>query len=273
MKIRYMLGAILAVAFVVAGLPGAVSAAGVNADKVTVTVKAKQGGEWITARKQKTDKNGVLDLRNVLPGKYTFNVKSDDQVAGQSLGLDLRLLDDDGRKIKEKVDVAMYYYVGDAKLSAGTFRTNKKGELSLAGIVNGITYDLDVLDTVKLKKKSDKPRVRTSVKIGKSDWFRGSYARLNSSGVLKLDDALSGKYKFKYKKGDVASLAQPFTLQLKVRHDNGKKVKKPTKVKLYVYKYGMRMHVATLKTDKKGNVTIPGVQHGVKYKIKVSDKK
>ncbi len=249
------------------------AAVGTNAEKVQVVVKAKQGGEWFAARKVKTDKNGVLELSDVLPGKYKFLIDEDDRRAGQTLGLEAYLRDEKGRKIKEKVDVKLYAIVGGNKILAGSLQTDKKGKLEVSGLSHDVEYLIDVSDTVKLSKKKDRPRVKVKTKIKNSDWFDSAYARLSKDGVLKMKNVLPGKYKFRYKSSDRVDPRKPFTLQMRLLHKDGKKIKRPTKVKLYVYKMGVRLKVAELKTDRKGNLTVPGVMTGVKYKIKVADRK
>ncbi|MEN8252308.1 MAG: hypothetical protein ABFQ53_01885 [Patescibacteria group bacterium] len=250
---------------------------GTNIDEKYVEVKTKQGGEWFVARKVKTDEDSSLRLKDVLPGKYIFSVEDDDIEAGQTLGLELRMKDEDGKNIKEKTDVDAYIYIGDMKMFAGTFETDKNGYLDLEGILLGMTYELDVKGDGKVKKKDNLARIKTKAKIDGSDWFQSSYDRLDedptgaTNGILEIKNALPGKYKFKLKSGDPYNPAKPFMVKARMRKENGKKIKKPTEVKVYVYMYGVKTKVAEIKTDKKGWITLPQVQPGVKYKLKVKD--
>jgi hypothetical protein len=271
---KYTLGVLLACGVFALGIaPVAVDAAGTNADDVSVTVKAKQGGKWITAREENADDDGVLEMKNVLPGKYRFQIDEDDQTAGQTLGVKARMLDDEGRRIKDNIDVDAYIYIAGVKVAIATYTTDNKGWIELAGITHDTTYELDVRGDGHVSKKDNRPRIKVKTKIDNSDWFEASYQRLDSNGILHVDDVITGKYKFKYKSTDNVNPLQPFTLHARLRHDNGKKIKEPTKVKLYVYMMGMRQKVGEMKTDSKGYITIPGMMTGMKYKIKVSDRK
>ncbi len=246
------------------------SVAGTNADKVKVSVETKQGGTWIEAREDKTDRNGVLEFENVLPGKYKFTIDKDDLERGQTLGLELRLLDKDGRAIKnERADVDVYIYGGKTKIFIARYQTDKDGWLDLAGITSGTVYEIDVREEMRIKSKDNQPRIKMKAKINGSDWFKVAYKRIKN-GWLEVEDVLPGSYKFKYKSKDVTDINQPFNLKARVRNSSGDNVKN-AKVKLYAYPFGEKTFVAEIKTDKKGWIQLPGVVPNMKYKIRVKD--
>lgn len=247
------------------------SVSGTNADKVKVSAKTKQGGEWIDAREDKTDRNGVLEFENVLPGKYKFTIDANDIQAGQTLGLELRLLDEHGRKIDdERADVDVYVYIADTKVFVARYQTDKDGWLDLAGITSDTVYELDVKDKMHIGSKDNQPRIKMKAKINGSDWFLAAYKRISKDGWLEVEDVLPGSYKFKYKSKDVADVNQPFNLKARLRNKDGDDVKY-AKVKLYAYPFGIKTFVAELKTDRKGWIQLPGVVPNMKYKIKVKD--
>lgn len=255
----------------------ALGVSGTNANNTYVKIETKQGGEWFTARKVKTDSDSSLRLKDVLPGKYRFVIDEDDQESGQTLGLELRMKDEKGKNIKDDTDVDAYIYIGDTKVFINTFETDDKGWLDLEGITPGVVYELDVKDDGKVKKKDNLPRIKTKTKIDDGDWFSSSYDRLDpdpsgaTNGILEMTNVIPGKYKFKLKSGDPYDPAKPFIVKARMRKDNGKKIKKPTQVNVYVYMYGVRTKAAEVKTDSKGWITLPQAQPGVKYKLKVKD--
>lgn len=250
---------------------------GTNIDEKYVEVYAKQGGEWFAARKVKTDNDSSLRLKDVLPGKYIFKLDDDDKKSGQTLGLELKMKDEDGKNIKEKTKVDAYIYIGDTKVFINTFKTDKNGYLDLEGITPDITYELDVRGDGEVKKKDDLARIKVKTKIDDSDWFRSSYDRLDpdptglTNGILEMKNVLPGKYKFKLKSGDPYNIRKPFTVKARLRKDSGKKIKKPTRVNIYAYPYGIKTKVAEVTTDAKGWITLPGAQPGMKYRLKVKD--
>ncbi len=243
---------------------------GTNAKHVDVTVKTKQGGTWFTARATTTDQDGVVTLKNALPGKYRFFIDSDDRRDSQTLALQVRLLDERGRRFTDRADVAVSVYTEDGtEVVVGTYRTDRHGWLDLVGITHGTTYKLDVKDTAHLKKKKNKPRVRVKAKIDDSKWFPAVYKRLRTDGTLRVRDVLPGSYKFSYKRGD-AQEDQPFTLHMRLRTEDGKTAKRK-KVTVYAYPFGIKRKIGTFKTTRTGDLVLPGVRTGMKYKIRVKD--
>ncbi len=250
---------------------------GTNIDDIYVTVKAKQGGEWFTAYKGKTDDDSSLRLKGIIPGKYVFEIDDDDVKLGQTLGLELKMKDEDGKNIKEKTDVDAYIYIGNTKIFINTFKTDKSGYLDLEGIAPGLEYELKVKGDGKVSKKDNVARIKTKVKIDDSDWFQSSYDRLDvdtsglTNGILEMKSVLPGKYKFKLKSGDPYDPTKPFIVKARMRKDNGKKIKEPTQVNVYAYPYGVKTKIAEVMTDAKGWITLSEAQPGMKYRLKVKD--
>ena len=255
----------------------ALGVSGTNIDEDYIEIKTKQGGEWFTARQVKTDDDGVLRLKNVLPGKYQFEIDEDDKEAGQSLGLELRMQDEDGKRIKDDTDVDVYVYVGDTKVFINTVETDDKGWLELEGALLDTVYELNVKDDGSIKSKNGLARIKTKAKIEDSDWFQSSYDRLETdpsgqtNGILEMKNVIPGKYKFKLKSDDPYDPAKPFIVNAQMRKENGKRIKEPTPVKVYAYIFGVKQEIAEMTTDDEGWITLPGAQVGVKYRLKVKD--
>jgi hypothetical protein len=253
----------------------ALAVSGTNIKEEYVIVKTKQGDEWFTARKVKTDKDSSLRLKSVLPGKYIFELE-DDVKTGQTLGLELKMKDENGKNIREKTKVDAYVYIGDTKVFINTFKTNTDGYLNLEGITPDTEYELKVKGDGKVKKKDNLARIKTKTKIDGSDWFQSSYDRLTAdasnltNGTLEIKSALPGKYKFKVKSGDPYDLTKSFTVKARMRKANGKKIKKETRISVYAYPNGLKTKIADVMTDARGWITLPGAQPNVKYKLKVN---
>ncbi len=250
---------------------------GKNVKNKYVEVQTRQGGEWFTARKVKTDDKSSLRLKGVIPGKYIFKLDDDDIKSGQTLGLELRMKDDDGKQLREKTKVDAYIYIGDTKVFINTFKTKDNGYLNLTGVTPGMTYELKVKGDGKTKKREGTARIKTKAKIDGSDWFKSSYDRLYpdesglTNGILEMGTALPGKYKFKLKSGDPYDPTKSFTIKARMRKDNGKKIKKPTQVNVYAYPNGIKTKIAEVMTDAKGWIILPGAQPDMKYRLKVKD--
>ena len=245
---------------------------GTNADDVEVDVKAKYEGEWFTALNMNADDDGVLRIKNVTPGWYKFIVDDDDEESGQTLAVQLRMLDNDGRKLKEKTDIELSYKANDIEVPIGTVETDDDGWLEIEGLSPDTPYELkiDENDDSHVSKKDGEVRIKVKAKIDESDWFPAVYRRTKNNRVLKVENVLPGKYKFKYKSGD-ADPAEPFTLNMRLRNEDGEKIKEITEVELYAYVNKVRVPVGTMMTDTKGWITIPGVLTNMKYKISVND--
>ena len=250
---------------------------GTNIDDTYVEIHTKQGGEWFVARKVKTDNDSSLRLKDVLPGKYKFELDDDDQKSGQTLGLELKMKDEDGKNIKEKTEVDAYIYIGDSKVFINTFKTDKSGYLDLEGITTGMVYELKVKGDGKVSKGDNLARIKVKTKIDGSDWFYSSYDQFDidpsglTNGILEITDVLPGKYKFKIKSGDPYNMKKGFIVKARMRKESGKKIKKPTQVNVYAYPYGIKTKVAEMMTDSKGWITLPGAQPDMKYRLKVKD--
>ncbi len=251
------------------------AADGKNLDETKIKVKTEQGGKWFRALEKKTNSDGELKIKNVLPGKYRFELKNKkDEKANQMLGLDLRLLDEKGRKIRKKTDVEIFAIYNGKKNLMGIVESNKKGEIELSNVMLGMDYEIAVKDDSKVKVKGDEFIVKVKAKIdSKGDWFYSRYSKTDDNAVLTMKDVLPGKYKFKYKKKD-RDASLPFALRAKLLTKKGKKIKKATPVEIYAYvgPHKVKTKLMTLETDDHGWIFIPKVMTGEKYKIKVLKK-
>lgn len=251
--------------FMVPLFAGAIS--GTEVDNLKIKAYTKQGDKWFKASTSRADSHGVLTRERTLPGWYKFKVRSEDEKSGQNLAVKLRMLDSDGKKIKEKSEVDLYYKdVAGTKIPIGTVETDKKGWIELSSLSFDTEYKLDVKDDASLSHKDNKVRIKISTKIDGSDWFRSRYKRTDETGVLQVEDVLPGKYKFKYKSGD-RDVALPFNLRARMLTEKGERVKEATRVQLYAYLNKIKTPVGELMTDERGWVIIPGVMTGIKYKI------
>lgn len=259
----------IAVAFLVAPL-ATDALSGTNANRVKVKVYTKQGGDWFRALTQRTDNDGVLKFKNALPGWYKMVVDDDDEASGQTLAVQLRMTDVKGRKLKEKTDVDLYYDNNGTDTLISTIETDDDGWLKVSGLTPGIEYKMDISDNdmSSVSKRDGKARIKVKAKIDKSDWFPSAYKRTDESMILELENVLPGKYKFKYKD---RAVTEPFTLRLRVRDEDGNKIKEAVDVDLYAYVNKERVPIGTMRTDTKGWVTIPGVMTHMKYRIDVDD--
>jgi len=257
--------AFMAVPFFAQALSGA------NVDEIDVKVDTKQGGDWFRAIKKETTDKSVLKVKDVLPGWYKFERRTEDTRSGQSLAVELRMLDRDGRKVDEKTDVDLSWMVGDTEVAI-TVETNADGWLKTEDLSFDTEYKMDISDKddVSLGKKDGKARVRVKAKIDDSDWFKAFYDRTDENNILKIGRVLPGKYKFKYKTGD-RDPALPFTLRIRMTDEKGEIVDDETSYELYAYMGKIRVPVGTVLTDEDGWLTLPGIMSGMKYKIKMAD--
>ena len=265
-KIATLLG--IAIVMLTTGVSSALALSGNNADDVRVKVYTEQGDDWFKVFYTKTDDDGVLELKDVLPGKYKIVVKDSDQESGQTLAGKFKMLDENGVRVDEKTDVDVYMYISGVKTLILQTETDSDGWLDLASLTPEAEYYIKVKDTMHLKSKDDKYRIKVKTKIDKSKWFRSTYKRTDTEKVLELKNVPSAKYKFKYKAGD-ASLTTPFTLKLQMLDSNMKEIEEKTTVKLYAYVGKEKALIGKMKTDKEGWITVPGVMTATKYKISV----
>lgn len=255
----------------------ALGVSGTNIDEEYIEIKTKQGGEWFTARQVKTDDDSTLRLKDVLPGKYEFKIDDDDKKPGQSLGLELRMQDERGRRIKDETDVDIYVYINDTKTFAGTIETDDEGWLELNGAALDTVYELDVKDDGSVKRKNGLARIKVKAKIEGSDWFYSDYDRLEAdptgktNGIYELKNVIPGKYKFKMKSGDPYDPTKPLIVKAQMRKENGKRIKKPTEVKIYAYVLGTKTLAGKVMTDDEGWIFLPEVRTDMKYRLKVND--
>lgn len=244
---------------------------GTNAKNAEVDIEAKLGDAWFTALNMRADKNGILEIKDVVPGWYKFIIDEDDIESSQTLAAKIKMLDNKGRRIKEKTAVELSVKVDDTTISLGEVETDDKGWLNLQGLSSDTAYKLEIdEDDDSSVKQKNGVRIKVKAKIDKSDWFPTAYKRTDEGRVFEVENVLPGKYKFKYKSGD-AGPSEPFTLKMRLRNEDGEKIKEPVDVELYAYIDKTRIPVGTMTTDYRGWLVVPGVMTDMKYKIKVKD--
>jgi hypothetical protein len=246
----------------------AMALSGANADEARIKIFTKQGGDWFRGLYVETNDDSVLKVKNVLPGKYKIRVRDKDVEDSQVIAGEFRMLDDDGKKLREETNVDVYMYINDVKTLIAQLESDDDGWISLSSIVPESVYEFNVKDDANLSSKDDKYRIKVNAKLDDSDWYRARYERTDTDKILKIRDVLPGKYKFKYKSGD-ATANIPFVLKVRLLDEDAERLDEETAVELYAYVGSQRALVATLQTDDHGWLTIPGVLTEMKYKIKV----
>ncbi len=246
---------------------------GTNADDTRVKFYSEQGNDWFRSLTMDTNDDGVLKIKNVLPGWYKLKINDDDTHSSQTVAVEARMLDLDGRRLKEKTNVDLFYNTAaGVKTAIGTVQTDEDGWLKKAGLSADVEYKFELSDNddSSVSKKEGKTRIKCKAKIDDSDWFSSFYGRTDENQVLEVINVLPGKYKFKYKSGD-RDVALPFILKATVLTEKGEEIEEATKVHLWAYlgPEKVKTFAGEVITNEDGEITVPGVMHGVKYKIKV----
>jgi len=241
-----------------------IALSGSRISNTPIRVYTKQGNDWFLAIAERTDGNGVLKVKDVLPGKYKMEVSRSDKRTNQSLAVNLKMLDKQGRKIRKKMDVDLYIYINDNKVFIGTVQTDEDGWLKLSGLSLGSKYLLDIGSGSYIHKKYGELRIKTKTKIDNSDWFQSSYERTKNN-VLEEINVLPGKYKFRAVNKPAG---QSFILHIRLLNKKGKKARN-SKVKIYAYINNTKKIIGEVQTDNDGWVSLPGVLTGMTYKIRV----
>lgn len=273
---------LLTIACGLVALPAfAFAAMGNDMRNMSIDVYTNKGDKWFVTRRVKTNEKSFVKIKDVLPGKYEFRIDQKDVRAGQSLAAELRVRDDKGKELRDRTDIEVYVHAGGTRTLASTLKTDKKGKVTISSIAPNTVFEIVVKGKGSVKKKGSLARVKTKAKISGSDWFDSSYNQLTldaskkTNGVLEVKNVLPGKYKFKVKNSDRYDGGKPLVVKAQMLDKKGKKIKKPKKVRIYSYanKSKSQKLVAELKTDSSGWVTLPAVEPGVTYRIKVSGKK
>lgn len=249
---------------------------GTNAKKVKVKIYAEQNDVWFRSGTKRTDEKGVIKLKNVLPSWYKFKVADKDIEDNQTLAIEIRMLDNEGRRIKEKTDVDIYVKINGESVYAQTTETDKDGWLKLEGLAPGTKYKLsiDEKDNASLSHKDGKIRIKIKANaLSRSSgdwtgWFHSGYFRTDENRILEAINVLPAKYKFSYKTEDSA-LNIPFILKARMLDEDGAEIKKPTTFLLYYELNDELQPAGTVTSDDDGWVTIPGLLPGMKYKVNI----
>ena len=272
MRKKHISAALLACAMLMATPFLAQALSGADVDDIKIKVETKQGGDWFDAIRKETTDRGVLKIKDVLPGWYRFSRPREDTRSGQALAVELRMLDNDGRRINEKTDIDLSMMMGDNEVEIGKLEIDEDGWIKIEGLNFDTEYKMDISDKddASLSHKDGKARVKVKAKIDDSDWFPSYYDRTDENYVLEIDRVLPGKYKFKYKTGD-RDPNLPFTLDITMLDERGNDLDEPTAFNLYTYINKIRVPIGTVVTDDEGRLLLPGIMHGGKYKIELVD--
>lgn len=246
---------------------------GTNSGDARVKIYAEQGDDWFRALTLRTDYTGVLEIENMLPGWYKAEVDEVDEKSGQTVALKAKMLDLDGREIDQDTTFDLYYKdTNDESVSIGSVETDDEGWLRVAGLSADTEYkfSIDERDNSSLSQKDGKVRIKCKAKVDQSDWFPAYYGRTDENRVLEIENILPGRYKFKYKEQD-GDINLPFTLDARFLDEDGEKLKESTKIHLWAYlgPEETLIFAGEVWTNARGEVTIPGLMHGVKYKVEV----
>jgi len=257
-------------------LPSASQAfSGTNVKSLKLKLYTEQGGEWFRSLSKRTDYTGVLEVKDVLPGWYKYKFYDRDRSGTQAIAIEARMLDLDGREIDEDTNVDLYYKnTSGEKTFISTVKTDDEGWLKVEGLAEKTEYkfELSDRDDSNVSRKDGMMRVKVDAKIDDSDWFDAYYGRTDENGVLETPDTLPGRYRFKYKEQD-GDITRPFTLKTQLLNDKGDDLKEPTKVHLWAYlgPEEVLTFAGEVWTNHKGEIMVPGLMHGVKYKVEVFD--
>ncbi len=125
------------------------SSVGQKDGKVRIRCKAKvDQTDWFTAYYNRTDENRVLEVENILPGRYKFKYKEQDGDITLPFTLDARFLNEDGERLKQSTKVHLWAYLGPEKTLtfAGEVWTNARGEVMIPGLMHDVKYKVEVFD-------------------------------------------------------------------------------------------------------------------------------
>jgi hypothetical protein len=250
---------------------------GTNVKSLKVKVYTEQGGEWFRTLTKRTDYTGVLEVKDVLPGWYKYKFYDRDRTSEtQYVAMKLRMLDLDGREIKDNTTFDVYYIhpVTGEKTFQAKLETDDEGWLRVPPFPENLEakFELSDRDDSSVSQRDGEMRIKVNAKIDDSDWFDAYYGRTDENRVFETPDTLPGRYKFKYKEQD-GDISLPFTLKTKLLNNDGDDLDEPTKVHLWAYLGPEKTltFAGEVWTNHKGEIMVPGLMHGVKYKVEVFD--
>ena len=248
---------------------------GTNVKNLKLKVYTEQGGEWFRSLSKRTDYTGVLEVKDVLPGWYKYSFYDKDRSGTQAIAIKARMLDLDGREIKDNTNVDLYYRAANGqKTFISTVETDDEGWVKVEGLAEDTEYKFELTDNddSSVSQRDGEMRIKVNAKVDNSNWFDAYYGRTDENRVFETPDTLPGRYKFKYKEQD-GDITQPFTLKTKLLNNKGDDLDEPTKVHLWAYLGPEKTltFAGEVWTNHKGEIMVPGLMHGVKYKVEVFD--
>lgn len=121
-------------------------------DQARVKTKMKiEDGRWFYASYDRLEKdetgktNGTLELKNVMPGKYKFKVKSGDPYDyTKPMTVKAKVLRKNGKKVKKPMRVEVYAYVHHQKQLVAELTTDDKGWVTLTDVQPNTKYRIKV---------------------------------------------------------------------------------------------------------------------------------
>jgi 5-hydroxyisourate hydrolase-like protein (transthyretin family) len=116
-------------------------------NKIRIKVSAKiDGSDWFRSRYKRTDETGVLNVEDVLPGKYKFKYKDGDRDVALPFNLKARMLNEKGEQVKEATKIQLYAYINKVKTPVGELMTDERGWVTIPGVMTGIKYKIDLVE-------------------------------------------------------------------------------------------------------------------------------
>lgn len=247
---------------------------GTRAKNVKVKMYSEKNGVWFRSGTKRADENGVLEIKNVMPGWCKFQIVDKDVKSGQSLAAKARMLDAEGHRINKKTNVDIYLRINNEKVFYQTVETDEEGWLELSGLTSGTIYKLsiDEKDSSSLSQKDGKVRIKVKANAlsyssgGWTDWFRAGYYRTDENRLLEVKNVLPIKYKFSYKEQDSPDNI-PFNLKARMLDKDGARIKEPTTFLLYFELNDELQPAGAVTTDDDGWIFVPGLLPNMTYKV------
>ncbi len=248
---------------------------GNDANRAKIKLYAEKNDVWFRAGTDRADEDGVLKIKDVMPGWYRFKTVDKDFELGQSVAAKIRMLDADGRRIDHDTEVDLYVKMNGEEVFIRTEETDEDGWIELNTLYPNETeykLDIDEREDSSLGHKDGKVRIKIKANVldyssGEwTDWFRAGYKRTDANRVLEAKGVLPARYKFSYKDQDSPPTV-PFTLHARMLDKDGAEIKEPTTFLLYYEVDDVLNSAGAVTSDDDGWVTVPGLLPDVTYKV------